>query len=373
MSKRADGEGSIYRGKDGRWRSVVSMPGGKRQYLSGKTQKEVEGKLTATRRLVSDGLPLASGRATVAEFMGEWLEGREGSLRPLTLLRYQGLIRRHVLPDIGHVRLARLQPQNLQKLYRAKLAAGLSSTTVHHLHTVLHGALRQAVRWGLVARNVADLVDPPRIARKEMSFLNTEQAGALIAAASGDRLEALFVLAVTAGLRQGELLALRWHDVDLERGVLAVTGTAQRVNGRFVISEPKSERSRRQVILSRRAVEAMTRHRAAQAAERLEAEEWADLDLVFANTKGRFIESQNLNYRYFHPLLERAGLPWIRFHDLRHTAASLMLVRGVHPRVVADMLGHANASLVLERYSHVTDAMHRDAARAIDDLFPTAR
>jgi integrase len=181
----------------------------------------------------------------------------------------------------------------------------------------------------------------------------------------------LCVLAITTGMREGELLALRWRYVDLDRGVLAVMGTAQRLRSEgLVIRETKTARSRRQVVLSSTAVAALGRHRVLQAAERLQAgERWEDLDLVFPNRVGRIQEATTLLQEEFYPLLERAGLPRIRFHDLRHTAATLMLSRGVHPKVASDVLGHSTVGITLDLYSHVSDAMHRDAARRMDDLF----
>ena len=291
------------------------------------------------------------------------------SLRPKTHVGYEVLIRRHALPSLGRHRLARLQPQYLQELYRDRLAAGAAPMTVRHLHALLHRALKDALRWGLVVRNVADLVDPPRAPRPDLRTLSQDEARRLIDSAPGDRFEALYVLALTSGMRQGELLALRWRDLNLDRGSLRILGSLQRTENGLAILEPKTAGSRRQVALTSEAVSALRRHRVAQAEERLGMGiHWEDNDLVFANEVGRPIEVRNLMRRSFLPLLERAGLPRIRFHDLRHTAATLLLQQGAHPKLVAEMLGHSRIGTTLDLYSHVTPTMHRQAAAMMDAL-----
>lgn len=199
--------------------------------------------------------------------------------------------------------------------------------------------------------------------------LSPDQARQLLAAAREDRLEALYVVAVSAGLRLGELLALKWSAVELDGGWLRVTGSLSRARGAGLsITNPKTARSRRRVELTSAAVEALRRHRAFQAAERLAAGElWTDRDLVFCNRSGGFLHAADL-YDSFLKLLDRAGLPRIRFHDLRHTAATLMLSRGVHPKVASEMLGHSTIAIAVDLYSHVTETMQREATRSMDAL-----
>lgn len=227
MSKRANGEGSIYKRADGRWTARLSLPGGKRKDYFGKTRQDVAAKLTVAAKQVQDGLPIVGERQTVGQFLTSWLESTKPALRDRTHSTYEILLRLHVVPFIGQHRLARLTPQQVQKLYGDRLTAGLSPASVRKVHAVLHRALEQAVRWNLVLRNVADLVMPPRIQRREMRTLAPTQARALLDAAAGDRLEALYVLALTTGMRLGELLAIRWEDIDLESGSLQVRGTLQ--------------------------------------------------------------------------------------------------------------------------------------------------
>jgi integrase len=329
----------------------------------------VAAKLAAALKGRQDGLPLAGDRQRVGEYLTNWLEGARPSLRPRTWERYAQYLRLHAIPEIGRLPLARLTPEHLQRLYAARQEAGLSAMSVRHLHAVLHRALEQATRWGLVARNVASLVSPPRAPRHEMHTLTTEQARAFLQATESDRFHALYVLAVSTGMRQGELLALRWQDVGLERGTVQVRASLE--IGTRRIAEAKTAGSRRQVTLTRAAVEALRDHRTRQLEERLRSPYWDDLGLVFANEVGRPVEVGNLLRRSFRPLLEKAGLPRIRFHDLRHTAATLLLGRGLHPKIVSDLLGHARISTTLDLYSHVTPTMQAEAAAAMDVVLGT--
>lgn len=365
--RRANGEGSVHPRQDGRWAASLSLGNGTRKHFTGRTAAEARSKMLAFLKAQQEGLPVLDERQTVRQFLTHWLETTSRSRKPRTQIRYEELVRLHVLPEIGSVRLARLTPQELQSAYSKALGRGLSSTTVHQVHAVMHRALKQAASWGAVARNVADLVEPPPIDRKEMQVLTGSQAQRLLQAAAGDRFEALYVLAVTTGMRQGELLALRWREVDLERHTLQVRATLHRVNKEYVFTEPKSASSRRQILLTELACQALRRHKAAQAEERLRlGAAWPDTGLVFTNPAGGPVYGSGLLRHSFYPLLGRAALPRVRFHDLRHTAATLLLEQAVHPKVVAEMLGHSTIAITLNLYSHVTPTMQREAARAMD-------
>jgi len=374
MSKRANSEGSIFKRTDGRWCATISGDQGQRKYFYGKTRQEVGQKLASALKARQDGLPFVGERQSVAAYLAEWLETCRSSVRPRTWQRYEQYVRVHAVPGIGKIPLARLAPHHLQKLYAKTLEGGSSETTTRHLHMVLHRALGQATRWGLVGRNVADLVTPPRKNHHEMMTLSPEQSRSFLAATKGDRLHALYVLAITTGMRQGELLGLRWRDVDLEDGSVQVRGSLQRTSDGLTIAEPKTTRSRRKVALADAAIEALRRNRVVQAEERLRlGAAWEDNDLVFANERGRPLEARNLLRRSFVPLLKRAGLPAIRFHDLRHTAATLMLGKSVHPKVVAEMLGHSQIAVTLDLYSHVTPTMQGQAAQAMNAILGSTR
>jgi integrase len=367
--RRANSEGSITRRADGRWMGRVRLRDGTRRAVYGRNHAEVAAKLRETVAIADRGLPQPSGTETVESFLAAWLESSRNRLRPSTWGAYERHLRRHVLPTLGRQRLAKLLPLDLDRLYQHLLAGGLSPSSVHHIHAILHKALGQAMRWDLVGRNVADLVDPPRMRRIPMRALSPEEARRFLEAARGDPLEALYVLAITTGMRRGELLALRWRDVDVQGATLSVTGTLQRVGDRLEIREPKTGSSRRSIELTAQAVEALDGHRAAQVRQRLTAgERWRDHDLVFCTEVGTPIEAGNLLRRSFWPLVRRAGLGHLRFHDLRHTAATLMLAGGVHPKVASEMLGHSTVAITLNLYSHVTRTMGRQAATTMEEI-----
>jgi integrase len=354
----------------------LGQNGGKRVRLahSAKTMQDARRWLTAAKSDHDKGRPIESGRQTVAH-LTTWLDSMKPSLKPGTWVRYRQTITLHAIPFIGHLPLAKLEAHHLRSLYanrleaKAKGGGELSPSSVRQLHANLGKAIKQAVRDGAIQRDVASLVDAPRLERHEMHTLSPEQTEQLLEAARGDPLEALYVLAVTTGMRQGELLAIKWRDVDLEGGSLSVHTTLRRVDGALAFSEPKTKRSNRRIDLSQRAVAALRQHRARQKEARLKhLQAWEDLDLVFTNEIGRPVEATNLVGRSYKPLLERAGLARIRFHDLRHTAATLLLGKGLHPKIVSEMLGHSSIAITLDLYSHVTPTMQREAAAAMDAL-----
>jgi integrase len=365
--KRGNGEGSIRQRANGRWEARVLLDGQSKS-LYGRTRQEVARKLAAVVRDHDKGLPITRDeRQTLSQFLTTWLETVKPTVKSSTWRRYRDYMTLHVVPNLGRISLAKLTPQHIQTLYSRKLEEGLSPTTVHHLHTVLHHALDQALRWGMTPRNVTELVDAPPLRRREMHALTPEQAKALLIAARGDRWEAFYVLAITTGMRLGEALALRWRDVNLDGSTVTVRASLQRADTGMTIGTPKTEKSRRTVALRPIAVEALKQHRARQHEERLALEPaWEDNDLVFPNTIGRPMDPIHLLRRQFYPLLERAGLPRIRLHDLRHTAATLMRRAGVNLEIVSEVLGHADPAITLRIYSHVQPDMQATALVALD-------
>ena len=245
-----------------------------------------------------------------------------------------------------------------------------SPATVQKIHTVLHKALDQALKWNMIPRNAADAVKAPRPAPEEMHPLSPDEARKLIEAVRGDALEALYVLAVHTGMRQGELLTLKWEDVDLNKGVIRIRRKLVRSGGRIALGEPKTRGSRRTVYLTGAAVEALQAHLEQQLEdiERLD-DLYHDHGLVFTSGVGTLINPSNLRRRSFSPLLQRAGLAQIRFHDLRHTCAPLLLSRNVHPKYVQELLGNATVEITLDTYSHMIPGMGNHTARAMEDVF----
>jgi integrase len=368
--RRGNNEGNIRRRVDGRWEARISEDGGKRRSLFGKTRTEVAKKLSEALHERDQGLPPVTENQTVRQYLTGWVETVRPTLGKASAYKYGSYVKLHVIPTLGSLQLAKLTAQHLQRLYAAKLNEGLTPTTVNLIHKVLHRALEDALRWGLVQRNVCELIDPPRRAHHEMSPHSADEARRLLEAVTGDRLEALAILALTTGMRQGELMALKWRNIDLSNATLQVQTTAKLVNGQLFVEETKTRRSRRRIALSPMAVEALKRHKARQNEERLRAgTRWQDNDYVFPNTIGKLLDPRSLRRRWFDKVLERAGLPHIRFHDTRHTAATLLLLQGVHPKVVSEMLGHASIAITLDLYSHVLPDMQRDASAAMERLF----
>ncbi len=369
--KRGNGEGSIYRRKDGRWvgqYTVYTAQGPKYRYIYGKTRAMVAEKLTKAMASRDSGLVFDAGNLTVGDYLDNWLrDSVGGTVRDRTFERHEQIVRLHIKPTLGRLKLNALAPAHVQGLYRDRLDSGLAPATVQKIHVVLHKALSQAMMWSLVPRNATEAVTAPRPTQKEIRPLDRKQVKALLEAACEDRLEALYVLAVTTGMRQGELLGLKWEDVDLAHGTIRVRRTLTRKGGHLLLGEPKTRKSRRTIQLAGRALGALKVHCKAQLEERMaHVGLWEDHGLVFATQAGTLINPSNLTKRSFKPLLEKAGLPRVRFHDLRHTAATLLLMQSVHPKYVQELLGHSTIAITLDTYSHVLPSMGDHTAKAME-------
>ncbi len=374
--RRKKGTGGVIQRKDGRWVGRLRLEDGTYRLFYRHSQDEAEAALAEALQTQREGLPLPDARVTVGAWLQEWVASLPAKLKPATIDFYSRYVRAHLLrSEFATKPLVKLEPGDLERLYRRMTASpaeggmGLSSTSAHHVHAVIHRALAKAVRQGKVARNVADLVDEdarPAMARTEMRVLADADYDRFVEAVRGDRLEALLVLAIREGLRQGEILGLRWRDVDLERGMLSVTGSLQgALRSKLTIGAPKSRRSRRNLVLFPETVEALRAHRARQVQDRLRAGSmWVEQDLVFPNEFGRYLSTTTLT-RALDGLLRRAALPDVRFHDLRHSAATDWLKNGMHPKVASERLGHASVGITLDLYSHVTPTMQREAVEEI--------
>lgn len=373
MKRRGNGEGSVrYRGDLDLWECRLVLSDGRRKSLYARTQREVLDKRKAELERDDEGRPAGKEKQTFAAYLADWLVSARPRLRPRTWIRYEELGRIHAAA-IANVPLVKLGPQHLERLYARRLEAGAAPMTVRRLHGMLHKVLDQAEKWKLVGRNVAAIVSPPRAPRYDMRTLTEEQTRAFLETAAGERFEALYVLAVSTGMRQGEILALRWRDVDLERATLHVQQGVQFVGSEPIFVPPKTNKSRRKIELTKVAVAALRRQRARQIEERLAAAgAWQDNDLVFADQAGGVTKPDRVRWNFWRTL-ERADLPRIRFHDLRHTAATIALGRGVHPKIVSEMLGHSTIAITLDLYSHVTPTMQREAAAVFDAVLGGAQ
>jgi integrase len=340
-----------------------------RRVLYGRTRAEVQDKLLAVQGDVRAGLPVPTRHQSVGEFLKVWLDEVAGpSVRPRTYRSYEQVLRLHVIPDLGKVHLAKLSPQQVQRLLNNKTKAGLSPRTVRIIRDVLRNALNRALQWGLVSRNVAAVVDVPHIPRADVRVFSPDQARQFLAHVKGDRQEALYTVALALGLRQGEALGLKWEDVDLEAGCLHVRHALLRLGGRLELSEPKTALSRRTIPLPSIAITALRAHRSRQLQDRLLAgSRWKEAGFVFTTTVGTPMDGPTVTKR-FQAALAAAGLPRQRFHDLRHGCASLLLAQGVAPRVVMELLGHSDVRLTMNVYTHVASELQQAAADSMEAL-----
>ncbi len=374
MAKRGNGEGSIYPFKRNgvkvgyRGSYWVDTAGGpKRRYITGKTRDDVRDKLTKALSDRAGGLVFDAGTTTMGEYLTQWLsDSVRGTVRESTYRSYKQVLNSQLVPGLGRVKLAKLRPDHVRKLYRDMLDRGLSTRTVQYAHTLLKRALTQAIHDGLIPRNVAEAVKPPKLKQDEIQPLSADQVRSLLQAAdeAGDRLAILYTVAVRTGMRPGEMLALRWSDVDLETGTLQINRALS--GGEF--TPPKTARSRRRINLSPATAAALKSHRKRQLEERLaKAGLWQDYDLVFPSSVGTPKSQRNLN-REFKATAKRAGLPeHFKLYDLRHTCATLLLSRNIHPKYVQELLGHASIALTLDTYSHVIPGMDGGTGGAIDE------
>ena len=368
MAKHGRGEGSVYKRADGRWAAAFTLADGGRKYYYANTRREVAERLRAGLQTQSQGLPATNERERVGPWLTHWLADiATPNLRPKTIASYDAIVRRHLLPTLGRIVLTRLTPDDVERYCAAKAAGGLAPKTVRHHHSVLRRALREAERRGLIQRNVARLVTPPKAARFEVRPLTPQEARAILDATGRDRLAALYALALGLGLRQGEVLGLRWEDVDLPAGTVTVRQTLQRYDGAYHLGEPKTERSRRSLAMPEQLAGILRQHRARQAEEQIAAgKDWRGKDwgLVFASEMGEPLSGIQVTRR-FQRLLSAAGLPRMRFHDLRHGAATVLLALGVDLRTIMETLGHSQISVTMDVYAGVIPELKRDAAERV--------
>jgi integrase len=337
--------------------------------LYGDSREEVRRKLNIAIHALETGTLSDSRGLTVGEFLDQWLqEVVRPNVRPWTFTGYEVHVRLHLKPSIGSLPLDKLAPMHVQQLMNRKISEGLKPKSIRYIRGTLRTALNHGVRWGLISRNAAALVSSPRVEQYEIKPFTPEEARTLLHALRGDRLEALYSVALTMGLRQGEALGLRWQDVDLDLGYIRVSKQLQRIGGRLQLVEPKTARSRRSLAMPRAIVTAVREHRSRQETERrLAGDRWTEAGFVFTTPEGKPLDGTAIT-KQFHRHLERAGLAQRRFHDLRHSCATLLLVQGVSPRVVMDVLGHSQIGLTMNTYSHVIPELRREAADRMDHL-----
>ncbi|WP_026332568.1 tyrosine-type recombinase/integrase [Deinococcus apachensis] len=396
MAKRANGEGTMSRRKDSSgktigWRASVTVGiaedgSQKRRWVSGKTQGEVQEKLRALQSDLHQGTLADTDRMTVADFLNHWVahKEREGN-KPNTVQSYRDTVNRYITPKLGRVKLEKLRPLDVEHMLTGLRRDGKSTSLQVYALRVLKMALQQAVRWQMLPRNVADAVKPPKMERQEMQVWDRQQVADFLKATEAHPLHAAFYLALMTGMRRGELVGLKWEDVDLDRARLTVRNNLVEVIGapiegktrlkkattssvRLEVSTPKSKASRRTIVLSKGTVQKLREQQARQKAWREHAAEaWTEQGFVFTTVTGALVWPSALAKAYTN-LVKEAGVPPIRFHDMRHTAASLMISVGIPPKTVSERLGHSDVAFTLRTYTHLYDAQREEAAFDIADL-----
>jgi len=355
----------------------------KQQWVSVRgTKKDAERRLSELLHQIDNGTFITPGKTTLAEYLERWLKDYVWpNLSRRTAEGYESIVRCHLVPALGSIPLTHLKPEHLQRYYSEKLSGGrydgkgdLSRTTVSHHHTCLHRALKMALQWGLIRHNPADAITAPRPQRSEIHTMNEDDLSTFLEAAEKTPYHVLFYTALFTGMRRSELLALRWCDLDLLLCQVYVTRSLHHLRtGEIVFRAPKTAKGRRMVSLSPSAAKLLQEHKDKQAAQRTMLEvPVKDDDLVFSDFEGKPLLPDTVSHAWV-KLVKRAGLDGIRFHDARHSHASLMLKQGVHPKVVQERLGHATISTTLDLYSHVTPGLQEAAAAGFDKMVLSRR
>jgi len=366
--KRGNNEGTINKLPSGRWRAQITLEG-RRLGCVFNTQREGLEWIRKTRGQIDDGLTFASTKTTLGEYLMGWLTSTKAAKRRSTWTHYEQVSRNYIIPNIGKIKIKDLRAEHLQGLYNHLLDQDMGTYTVRKIHTVLHSALQRAVKMGMIGRNPASYAQPPKEPLNEMAIFNESQVSHLLVSALGHRWEAIYYLAIVTGMRQMELLGLQWNDLDWTKQILRVERQLDRPHGEGIkFSPPKTKFGKRSIALGEKTVEKLRSHFKQQQSLRLSAgEKWQEYGLIFTNSIGGPIHPRNL-LRDFKKLLNDSDLPEIRFHDLRHTAASLMLNHGVPVIIASRSLGHARPSITLDVYSHLIPSMQAEAAEMIEEL-----
>ena len=365
--------GRLYFNKHRRkWQAIVEVgrdpaTGKRRQiFRDARTKAEARQILQKLLRDLEDGAHVEPCNLTFAQYLDSYVEDHlRHHTCPHSLESLNYTLARRVVPALGQVALTKLRPMDLQKFYSDLRDSGLADASVRKIHNTIRAALAHAVRLQVLAVNPADAVVAPRIKRSEMRVLDEEKTATMLRAAEGSAMHIPLLLAVGSGMRRGELLGLRWSDVDLDAGTATVNQTLQEAGGRLIVSPPKTAKSRRAVTLPSVVVDGLRAHRAEQARRTLAGEpDWVDSKYVLAAPHGGPWRPAGFD-RSWRAFKKRYGIE-IRFHDLRHTHATQLLKAGVHPKVVSERLGHASIGITLDTYSHVMPGMQEEAAEKID-------
>ena len=346
---------------------------GKRNYINKTihgTKKDAQKWLTAALRDKDLGIFVEPAAMSLNDYLDKWLET---AARPRVAQRtadgYAALFKRYIREPLGNKRLDQIQALDIQQVYGALQGRGLSARIVRHTHSALGNALRQAVKWGMLARNPAELVELPKVPHKEQQVLAPEEATRFLRTAATMPHGLIFEFALLTGMRPEEYLGLKWEDMDFQRGTASIKRALVRHAGVWSYEQTKTARSRRTIPLPKPLLVKLAAHKRQQCETRLRCGSlWEAYDLVFCSETGTPLQVPNLTYRYFRPILKKAALPQIRLYDLRHTCATLLLIENENPKVVSERLGHASITLTLDTYSHVLPSMQQTATDKLENL-----
>ncbi len=372
--RRSNNEGTIYKRLHGKWRAQVTI-GGQRLSYTGGTLKECQKWIREIRQQIDNGLTLKGAEIRLDDFLVGWLGTIASSRSRSTVTHYRWIATKRIVPILGKVYLSDLKTEAVQKCYDNLIARGFSRHAVHCAHKVLRISMSHAVKLGYIGRNPCDGTAPPKPFRREMKFLDEAQVRILLTTASkiGDRLFPLYYLAIHTGLRISELMGVKWGDIEFERKTLQVNRQVLHTKGGgFLFTEPKSSSGKRSVVIGEKALAVLKTQCENVKVLRAQANgNWTDLDLVFPSNAGTPLTPSNIR-RGFRKVLKVSNVPKIRFHDLRHTAASLMLNHGVPVLIASRRLGHSKASITMDVYGHLMPNKQEEAAELLDDLVSIA-
>ena len=367
------GDGSIFTRKDGRIEAQFYLSDGTRKSVYGKTKSEARKKMKEVQSKAEKGELVATNRQFLADYMNQWLEGHKLEIRKSSYVQYRSRVNAHIIPALGSIQLQKLTQQQIQAFVNGMVEAGLEASTIHHIFMVLNLALKSAIEGKLLSNNPATNVKLPRIEDREMQILDAEAAQLLLQTAQGSALEPIVTLALATGMRCGEILGLKWSDIDFEQSRLQVQRTLVYVNGSgFYLWEPKTASGKRKILLASFALDALKEHRKWQREARVEAATWLHPEMVFTGDTGNYVQFKTLQTR-FKKLLAVAGLPEMHFHGLRHSAATLLLSMRYPANIVQQMLGHSDVRTTLGIYGHVTPEQQEAAVNSLDALFSQSK
>jgi integrase len=364
--KRAHGEGNIYQLPSGKWHVQLSIQG-RRISHTARTRNEIITWIRKTNEQIEQGLTYQAAKITVGEYLRNWIASEEGSIKPTTHKYYQVVCEKRLIPRFGSILMKDLTADHIQFAYDKWKREGISPHVINKAHSVLHHALQRAEKTGMIIRNVASLVRPPRAPQKEMKCWSELEANQFLTSARSDRLYALFYLALVTGMRQMELLGLKWQDLDRARGIIHVRRQLLRSGGKF--TELKTRAAKRSIELGSGTLEVLQEHYQGQIQEQnIAGDRWQENDLIFTSTIGSSLNFKNMIERHFKPIMNASNVPTIRFHDIRHTAASLMLSKGISIFIVSKIMEHARPSITSDIYGHLIPGAMSGIGDMMDEI-----